>query len=115
MAYVVLIVAIVQFVHASLLMKHRLTTLNKLLSFVELEKEHLGGKDYRTLVERYTGITRMVEPFPNKEGYPILYANEEFGAFVNKARARSKYYLFVTVVGFIVLSFIAAWMDNIPE
>lgn len=115
MAIIVLVIVIVHFIHASLLMKTRFKTLKSLLNFIEEERSSLGERDYKQLVNRYSGITRLYEPFPDKESYSVLYANAQFENFVLKARKQSRYYLTVTVAGFIVLAGIAFWLENNPQ
>ncbi|MFD0998011.1 hypothetical protein ACFQ21_01795 [Ohtaekwangia kribbensis] len=115
MAIIVLIIVIVHFIHASLLMKTRFNTLKSLLNFIEEERSSLGEKDYKQLVNRYSGITRLYEPFPDRESYSVLYSNEQFANFVQKARKQNRYYLTMTVAGFVALAVIAFWMENNPQ
>lgn len=106
--------AIVQFVYASLLMKLRFSTLRSLLDFFEKERTNLGEKDYRQLVNRYSGITRLYKSFPDRESYPVLYANKEFESFVTITKKKTKYYLIVTVAGFILLAVVASLLESKP-
>lgn len=114
MAIVIPIIAILQFVYASLLMKTRFSTLRSLLDFLEKERTNLGEKDYKQLINRYSGITRLYEPFPDRDSYPVLYANKEFESFVTMAKKKTKYYLIATITGFIVLAAIASWLESNP-
>jgi hypothetical protein len=107
MTIIVLIIVIVHFIHASLLMKTRFNTLKS--------KSSLGEKNYKQLVNRYSGITRLYEPFPDRESYSVLYSNEQFANFVQKARKQNRYYLTMTVAGFVALAVIAFWMENNPQ
>lgn len=93
MVIVILIIAILQFVYASLLMKTRSSTLRSLLDFFERERTNLGEKDYKELVIDNSGITRLYEPFPDRDSYPVLYANKEFESFVTTAKKKTRYYL----------------------
>lgn len=115
MALVVLVIAINQFVHAVLLMNFRFDTLKSLLAFLEQGREKLGERDYKQLVNRYTGITRLFEPLPDEESYPSLYLDEHFASFIVKAKKRLKYYLLMTIGCFIALAVFASWLESNPQ
>lgn len=111
---IIAVIVVVQFVYASRLMKFRFSTLRSLLDFIEKERINLGEKDYKQLVNRYSGITRLYEPFPGRESYPVLYSNTEFESFVIEAKKKTKYYILVTATGFIILAAVASWLESNP-
>ena len=114
MAILVLVLAVILFVHATLLMKLRFNTLRRLLDFIEKERYNLRENDYKHLMNRYSGITRLFEPFPDKESYSVLYSSEDFESFIKKAKKLNKYYLLMTLGGFITLAAMAFWLDSNP-